>query len=295
MKPIASMATATDDQAVSSSHQAMPPAERRTRIVDLLRKRGRVTVGELAHEFSASFETIRRDLTELSARNLIQKFHGGATLLDAAVPGSKIEGSFQGRMLEHQREKRAIARRAAGLFSPGDSLFIDTGTTTLIFAEELARLSRLTVITNSIAIVQTIARGTGQGNKAFLLGGEYSDDAGENVGRLTVEQIVRFRAAHAVLTVGAIEKDGVMDYDLNEAEIATAMVSHARQVTILADSSKLGRVGLFLVCPLAGVDRLVIDRAPDGTIAEELQLAQIEVLLATSTDGVIEPAPSQER
>jgi DeoR family glycerol-3-phosphate regulon repressor len=292
MKPLSPMTTAAVDHAVASSHQAMQPAERRSRIVDLLRESGRVTVGELAQEFGASFETIRRDLTELSARNLIQKFHGGATLLNAAKLGTKIEGSFQGRMLEHQREKRAIARCAAALFSPGDSLFVDTGTTTLIFAEELARLSRLTVITNSIAIAQTIARGTGQGNKAFLLGGEYSDDAGENVGRLAVEQISRFRAAHAVLTVGAIETDGVMDYDLNEAEIAAAMVSHARQVTVLADSSKLGRGGLFMVCPLADVDRLVIDRAPDGMIAEYLQSADVEVLVGTSTESVAEPDPN---
>jgi DeoR/GlpR family transcriptional regulator of sugar metabolism len=273
----------------------MRPTERRNRIVDLIRERGRVTVDALVHELGASFETIRRDLTELAARNLIRKFHGGAILLDAASFGTRVEGSFQARMLQHQREKRAIARRAAALFSPGDSLFIDTGTTTLIFAEELARLSRLTVITNSIAIVQTIARGAGQGNRVFLLGGEYSDDAAENVGKLAVEQISRFRAAHAVLTVGAIEADGVMDYDLNEAEIAATMVAHARQVTVLADFTKLGRSGLFLVCPLADVDRLVIDQAPDGRIAKELQLADVEVLLGTATESVADLSPNLPR
>lgn len=263
----------------------MRPTERRNRIVEILRDRGRVTVSALAEEFGASFETVRRDLTELTTRRLIRKFHGGATLLDAAALGTNIEGSFQGRMLEHLQEKRAIARRAAALFSSGDSLFIDTGTTTLIFAEELARLSRLTVISNSIAIVQTIARGAGQGNKAFLLGGEFSDDAGETVGRLAVEQISRFRAAHAVLTVGAIETDGIMDFDLNEAEIAATMVAQAKEVTILADSSKLGRAGLFLVCPLTDIDRLVIDRAPDGKIAENLHAAEVEVLLGASSES----------
>lgn len=273
----------------------MRPIERRSRIANLIRERGRVTVDALAHELGASFETIRRDLTELAARGLIRKFHGGAILLDAAGFGTKVEGSFQARMLQNLGEKRAIARCAAALFSPGDSLFIDTGTTTLIFAEELARLSRLTVITNSVAIVQTIARGAGQGNRVFLLGGEYMDDAAENVGKLAVEQISRFRAAHAVLTVGAIETEGVLDYDLNEAEIAATMVAHARQVTVLADFTKLGRAGLFPVCSLADVDRLVIDRAPTGSIAEDLRLAEVEVLVGPSTESVVDVAPESPR
>ncbi|HWH57107.1 MAG TPA: DeoR/GlpR family DNA-binding transcription regulator, partial [Terriglobales bacterium] len=146
----------------------MRPTDRRDVIVDLVREHERVTVDFLAHQLTTSCETIRRDLTELAARGLIRKFHGGATLPDLAGIGLKAEGSFQARMQENLREKRAIGRRAAALFSPGDTLFIDTGTTTVIFAEELARLSRLTVITNSLSIAQTIARG--EGNRAFLLG-----------------------------------------------------------------------------------------------------------------------------
>jgi DeoR family transcriptional regulator, glycerol-3-phosphate regulon repressor len=260
----------------------MRPSDRRDLIVSMVRERERVTVDFLAQELTASCETIRRDLTELAARGVIRKFHGGAALPDAGTSAAKIEGSFQSRMTKQMREKRAIAKRAATLFSPGDTLFIDTGTTTVVFAEELARLSRLTVITNSVLIVQAIARGA-RGNRAFLIGGEYKDGAGENLGTLAVEQIGRFRATHAVLTVGAVEADGVTDYDLDEAQIALAMIGQARHLTVLADASKLGRNGLFQVCAWEDVDRLVIDQAPEGAVAKALHSADVEVIVAPAS------------
>ncbi len=264
----------------------MRPSDRRELIVDLVRERERVTVEALAQELDTSPETIRRDLTELAARGFIRKFHGGAASTEAAVFGSKVEGAFHARMQEHMREKRAIARRAAALFSSGDALFIDTGTTTVIFAEELARLSGLTVITNSVAIVQTIVRGN-ESNRAFLIGGRYRDDGSENLGTLAVEQISRFRAPHTVLTAGAIEPHGVMDYDLSEAEVAIAMVANTHSLTVLADSSKFSRTGLFHVCPLAEVDRLVANRAPEGRLAEALKSAAVELIVAAPPESSV--------
>ncbi|HEY7305546.1 MAG TPA: DeoR/GlpR family DNA-binding transcription regulator [Bryobacteraceae bacterium] len=266
----------------------MRPSNRRDAIIDLVRERERVTVDFLARQLRASCETIRRDLTDLAARGLIRKFHGGATLPDVSGAGLKTEGSFQSRMQDHLREKRTIGRRAASLFSPGDTLLIDTGTTTVIFAEELTRLSRLTVITNSLAIAQIMARG--EGNRAFLLGGEYSDDASENLGTLAVEQVSRFHATHAVLTVGAIEADGIFDYNLNEAEIARAMIAQSRHVTVLADSSKFGRSALFQVCTLAAIDRLVVNEAPDGAMVEALRAAEVEVIIAPASEAVVKIA-----
>lgn len=266
----------------------MRPADRRDVIVDLVREHERVTVDFLADQLAASCETIRRDLTELAARGLVRKFHGGATLPDLSGVGLKSEGSFPARMQEHSREKRAVGRRAAALFSPGDTLFIDTGTTTVIFADELVKLSRLTVITNSLSIAQTIARN--QKNRAFLIGGEYSDDASETLGTLAVEQISRFHANYAVLTVGAIEADGVFDFNLNEAEIARAMVAQSRHVTVLADSAKFGRSALFQVCSLIAIDRLVVNSAPEGVMAEALRAAEVEMILAPVTEGVVKIA-----
>ncbi len=254
----------------------MHPRARREKILELLRdsESGRLTVEDLARVLKASPETIRRDLTLLSSGSLVSKFHGGASL-----PQPSGEGPFRTRMADSLRQKRAIARVAAGLFRPGDTLFVDTGSTTIVFAEELSRQTGLTVITNSVLIAQTMTRGR-NGNRAFLIGGEYSDEAMVNLGALAVRQVAQFHAIHAVITVGAIEAEGAMDFTLEEAEIAGAMIGQARRLTVIADSSKLEKAGLFRVCRLDAIDRIVTDARPKGSLADALNAAEVEVLVA---------------
>src|SRR3990172_9073298 len=131
---------------------ALRPEARRERIVQIVREHERVTVDALAEALGTSKETIRRDLTDLAERGRLRKIHGGATLAEPRVYGPDFEGPFQARLLENADAKRAIARRAIQLFEPGETMFVDTGTTTLLFSEELAQASGLTVITNSAAI-----------------------------------------------------------------------------------------------------------------------------------------------
>lgn len=253
--------------------------DRQEKIVELLHQQQRASVDLLAERLSASRETIRRDLTFLAARGLVRKFHGGAALPDTAPEPS--EGSFAARMQESIAQKRAIARAAAALFAAGDTMLVDTGTTTVLFAEALAaaRIPDLTVITNSLAIAQAMARGRAHA-RIFLLGGEYHDEAQENLGGLVVAQVGHFHAAHVVLTVGAIAVDGMLDFSLEETEIARAMIAQAGRVTVLADSTKLRRTGLFHVCKLDRVHRLVTDRPPEGEVAHALARADVEIILA---------------
>ncbi|NWA01697.1 DeoR/GlpR family DNA-binding transcription regulator [Pseudomonas gingeri] len=248
----------------------MRPNERRQHILELLRQRERISVDELARTLHTSQETIRRDLTELAENGQVTKFHGGASL----PPSGEHENAFQTRMNEFSQEKRAVARYAAGLYAPGDSILIDTGTTTLFFARELARLNRITVITNSLLIAEAMGV---SGNRVFMIGGEFRPESNQNSGSLALEQIARFNAEHAVVTIGALSADGAFDFSIEEAEIARAMIARARYLTVIADSSKLGRRALFQVFPLERIDRLIIDRKPIGELAEALARAQVEV------------------
>ncbi|WP_299724497.1 DeoR/GlpR family DNA-binding transcription regulator [Devosia sp.] len=254
------------------------PEDRRERIVDLVRARRSVSVDELAESLDISRETIRRDLTELAGRRLLRKVHGGATL-----PELQGEGAFAVRMGERAAEKRAIARRAAELFSPGDTLFVDTGTTTLAFAEELARRHELTVITNSLGIAQIMGR-AGNGHAVYLLGGAFSEDASETLGSLAVDQIGTFHAAHAVLTVGAVNETGLQDFNLEEAQIARAMLRQARVVTVLADDSKFEQHALFPIAPLGKINRLVSNAAPGAELSASLREAGVEMIVAEVSD-----------
>jgi DeoR/GlpR family transcriptional regulator of sugar metabolism len=257
----------------------MRPDLRRERIEQVVRERERVTVDALAELLGTSRETIRRDLTELADRGRVRKIHGGATLAEPRLSEADGEGSFQARLLQNAEAKRAIARRAIELFQAGDTLFVDTGTTTLRFAEELASATGLTVITNSAAIAGLAAKGPS--NSTFLIGGEYRADGTENLGPLAIEQISRFHAAHAVLAVGAVETLGILDFDVREADIARAMIAQARTITVLADASKFGRGGLIKVAPLDAIARVVTDAEPPAEIAAALRNAGTEVIKAS--------------
>lgn len=257
----------------------MRPSLRRERIEQVVREREHVTVDALAELLGTSRETIRRDLVELADRGRVRKVHGGATIAEIKTPEVDIEGSFQSRVLVNAEAKRAIARRASRLFQPGDTLFVDTGTTTLFFAEELAMASGLTVITNSAAIAALAARGSS--NLTFLVGGEYRADGTENLGPLAVEQIGHFHAIHAVLSVGSVETVGILDFDVREADVARAMIAQSRSVTVLADTSKFGRGGLIKIAELDAVTRVVTEADPPADIASALKQAGTELVLAS--------------
>jgi DeoR/GlpR family transcriptional regulator of sugar metabolism len=258
--------------------------ERRERILEIVRQKQRASVDDLAEELDASRETIRRDLTDLAIRGLVRKFHGGATLPEASQADEITEGSFHLRIGENVEQKRSIAHAAAKLFSPGDTLFVDTGSTTIVFAEELGKVPGLTVITNSVLIAQTVAKGSGA-SRVFLLGGEFNEEVSETLGALVINQIQNFHARHVVLTIGAITPNGILDFSMAETEVARAMIEQASEVTVLADFSKVNKAGLFQLCPLSSIDRLVIDQAPSEPLAAALKNANVEVIVSGEADA----------
>jgi DeoR/GlpR family transcriptional regulator of sugar metabolism len=253
----------------------MSPEDRRHQILSLVRDERRQSVDELATTFDTSRETIRRDLAVLQAQGLIRRLHGRAVPADGVPLG--LEGPFSERLTQNAEAKRRIARKAAGLFAPGESLFVDTGSTTLAFASELAHRNGLTVLTNSAAIASHAARG--KDCRAILLGGDFRRDGMECVGPATLEQIARFRPDHAVLTVAGITASGYADHDADEAHVARAMIAQAGRVTVLADSSKFGARGLHLLGPLAAARRIVTETAP-AALSEALRKAGVSLLVA---------------
>lgn len=252
----------------------MKISTRQNKLINIVRRQEKASVGELATLLNASRETIRRDLTQLSNSGRILKVHGGAT-----IPRALGEGCFKQRMSENVEGKMTIAQIAAALVKPGETLFIDTGSTTLFFAEELAKTPDLTVITNSTEIARTIASARNS-SRVFLLGGEFRTDNGQTVGTMAATQIKSFRAHHAFLTVGALDdRSGAMDFNIEEAQIARAMIDQSEAVTVLADSSKFGKLASFEVCSLQEINYLVTDLAPSPAICEEIESVGGQVIL----------------
>ena len=233
---------------------------------------GEVSVPDLAARFDVSAETIRRDLSQLAEAGALQKVHGGARRIRLHV-----ESSFEERMSEHAAEKAVIAQKLRSLISPGDSCFVDTGTTTLACAKALADVHDITIITNSVHIARVMARGSGQA-RVYLLGGNFAADNGETVGPLALAQIAQFRADYAVIGVAALDAyAGPMDADFEEAAIARAMCQQAAKIVVVAASAKYGKRALHRVCALEEVDVIVSDQAPGEVLGAPLAAARVKL------------------
>jgi len=147
-----------------------------------------------------------------------------------------------------------------------------------VMAEALATIDELTVTTNSTAIARIIGSAN-ESTRIYLLGGSYHEDNRQTCGAMALNQLDGFHGNLAIVTVGAVSTNGgVMDYNFDEAAIASAMIARSERVIILADASKFDRVAPFVVASFEQIDVLVSDRTPQGDLAERLNQAAVEVL-----------------
>ncbi len=247
---------------------------RQSAILKAVTTRGSCSVTELAHELRVSGETIRRDIKVMARIGLVRKVHGGVSL-----PDLLRESSFRQRLAENAEAKQAIARVMAAQARNGDSLMMDTGSTTAYVARELRDHRDLLLITNCTEIARTLAYSNA--NRVMLAGGEVRGDDGAIFGAEAIRFVGRFRTRLAILSIGAIDlRDGFMDFHLEEAEFSRAVIAQADQVFAVADHSKFGRHAPVKVCALEEVDALVTDRTPPAVFAERLAEAKVRVLVA---------------
>lgn len=246
-------------------------------ILSLLDDNGHVEVDALAEYFDVSAETVRRDLSTLSEQALLRKVHGGAVKFQTAQ-----ETSFTMRTQDKLAEKTAIAECAAQFVKPGDSLLINGGSTTGVFAGKITHLvDHLVIVTNSPYIANEFWNKGENNHKIYLLGGEYNGADMDTQGINVVEQIRQYKTDHAFLTVGAVSTtQGFMDYRIEVAQVIRTMIQQTSRVTVLADSSKLGHTALVTICDLAAVHRLVTDSLPPDDLMDALDQAGTRVHIA---------------
>jgi DeoR family glycerol-3-phosphate regulon repressor len=157
-------------------------------------------------------------------------------------------------------------------------VMLDTGTTTSFLARALIGHRRLTVVTNSSDIARTLA--TVNGNRVYMAGGELRSDSGAAFGSAAVDFASRFFVQHAIISAGAIDGTGVMDFDLHEAEFARMVLSRGQCRLAVCDASKFGSRGFVQVCALSGLTELVTDRSPSAPLDAALAKAQVKVSVA---------------
>jgi len=253
----------------------MRPTVRQNEILKLVREQGACAIGQLAAQLEVSDETIRRNVKPRVSEGLVEKVHGGIVL-----PEQYQEPHIHKRMRQQAEAKKRIAALVARGVRDGESLMIDTGSTTAYVAHALADHSDLVVVTNSPYIAGLLA--SRNGNRVFMAGGELRAHDAAAFGPEAIAFIRRFEVRHAILSMGAVHPEkGCMYYHLCEAEYSRVVIEQAERVTVAADRTKFGRTSLVKACDLGEIDALVTDQAPDPRLARALQGAEVDLRVAT--------------
>ena len=239
------------DQEVSG----MAMAERRELIVDFINNEGSVTFAQLKRAFpDVSEMTLRTDLKTLDQNRQIIRVHGGAKSVGFAVGTDDLLARRTGR---RSAEKSEIAKKAAGLISPGHTIFIDSGSTTTALAAEIEDMDLL-VFTNSLTVTTELARL--ERVMTFMVGGRLNRYSMSTMGARAIEAVRSMTFDQVFLGVtGYQRREGFSCGSDDEAVFKRVLVERAHECIVLMDSSKEGRPSTFRICELRDIDTVVSD------------------------------------
>lgn len=250
-------------------------AQRRQRILEMTNRQGIVSVRQLSDELHVSDMSIRRDLRALVRQGAVRRTHGGAMSL--------VRPTFDYPFDERQRlqieAKHAIGRAAAELVEPGDTVFMSSGTTVAAMAPYLRDRARLTVVTNSVRVLQELldTRVT-----VISTGGVASAATGSLVGPIAESSVAQLRVRKAFLGTTGVSLDGFSNSSLEEAAIQRQMTAAAAETYVLADHTKFGKLSLTIGLNLDRATRVITDRDTREEDLKWLRGAGIDVLVAVS-------------
>ena len=246
------------------------PAQRRQEILRAIRA-GATHVGELAESFGVSEMTVRRDLDELAREGQIERVRGGAVCVGAEPP-------FDQTVIERYDAKDRIGAAAAALVSPGQTVMLDIGTTTLQVARHLHGRA-ITVVTSSLAVYDELK--SDEAIELILPGGVVRRNYHSLIGMLTEQSLRQLKADMLFLGTSAVDdRLDVWDTTMVEVPIKRAMIDAAASVTLVADAAKFSMGGLVRVCDASRLDRVVTDAAPPEPVQRAAESAGLEITIA---------------
>ena len=268
--------THTSDAASPETEPALLVGERRHRILDLLRAHGRVTVEALASRFVTSAVTIRSDLTALEAGGALERTHGGALL-----SRDDDDRPLAVKRTLHHAEKVRIAKAAVALIQNGETIILDSGTTTAEIAKQIRKLDgfSINVITNALNIATLLS------DLAFVRlimpGGILRPESNSLSGHMAEAALCDLQADRLFLGADGLDPErGVMTPHLPEAQLNAKMIAISRQVIAVADSSKLLRRNISLIARVDQLHMLITDSGADPVVVAELERRGVDVRLA---------------
>ncbi len=246
--------------------------ERQNKIVTLLRSKGRLSVADIVEQFQVSEATARRDLELLAEQGRVQRVYGGALPVSLALPEQPILLREQEQTLEKQR----IGEAAAALVKAGETLFLGSGSTVLEVARKLPGEHNLTVITNSLPVLNELA-----GHPEITLvamGGMMRSSELSFIGHITEQALTEVRVEKVFIGIHAISLEhGLTNDYLAETMTDRAIIKAGREVIVVADHTKVNTVATAFLAPVASIHRLVTDLATPPEFVAGLREAGITV------------------
>jgi DeoR family transcriptional regulator, fructose operon transcriptional repressor len=248
-------------------------AERKAKIVEYINKNKKATVGELCDYFSVSSATIRNDLRDLEQTGRVLRAHGGAMV--RTKTGFELDS--REKIVHNSAEKQKIAAAALNLVEDGDTIILDTGTTTIELAKLMDQRSDITVITNDLLIALVLEEH--ESVNTIVLGGTLRSNFHCTIGAEGASLLSRLSVDKAFMAANSfsIEK-GATTPDLGHAETKASMIARAGKVILLADSSKFGRNSFAQFASVEQIDMIVTDSA-GSKLLTELEQTGIEVVV----------------
>ncbi len=249
----------------------MDLSKRRQQIIEVLSEHGYITVEELSQRLGVSAVTIRTDLASLEESGALIRTHGGAMRAEKKSTTRFLSAT----MSEYEAQKRSIARRASGFISKGDTIIVDSGSTTIHLMDYVSG-KNLTVVTNSIPAVERIK--DDESVEVFLIGGSLKRSYMGTIGPLANTAMSLLNADVYFMGAANFDKDGITSTNLMEVELKKAMIKASDKVVFMADSSKCGRKAFASLCTWDDIDVFVTDSI-DEKLRTMLEDKGIEVLI----------------
>ena len=247
---------------------------RQQSVLKYINEKEYASIKELAKEIGVSEATIRRDLDEMSQKEVLGRVHGGAIKLT----GTSHE-PFQEEKIGHMtEEKKRIAQYASSLVKPGNSVFLDSGTTTLFIAEAIKNINNLTIITDNLDIAYNVQFDSS--STVIFTGGMIRRDYRVVVGQIAEDVISKFRVDISFVGCDAADPDiGLYNVNYLEIGVKKAILNCGRKTVLVADHTKFNNCSLALVAPFDSVDCVICDSGLSQNIVSKIKRNKVELIL----------------
>lgn len=251
----------------------MNSTDRKEYILDILDAKHSVRINELSKELKVTRETIRKDLYTLEDEGRIKKVHGGAV---SEAPSGETD--YEKRKIEKWTEKEQIAKVAANYIEEGDSIYLDYGTTTLALAKEIVKLKNITVVTNTIPIINTLVKN--QAIDIIIPGGILRNNESSLFGQFALNNICDIFINIGFFGCSGIDsKAAITSHHMGEVLISKQMIKQSQTSIVLADQSKFGNIALNRTANFEDIDIVVTDQLPnDGYELDYLTNHGVELI-----------------